>query len=47
MLEQVEKAIALLQQIKKTSGINIDEYLNNSLKIKMYLDKIKKKTSES
>ena len=47
MLEQVEIAILLLQEVKKSSEIDVDEYLNNSMKINMYLAKIRKKTSES
>lgn len=37
----------LLEDAKKYSNVSLEEYLDNSLKIKNYLNKILKNTSES
>lgn len=47
MLNLIQTSTTLLDQVKKSSSIDVEEYINNSLKIKIYLTKIKKKTSES
>lgn len=42
----IQESIKGFEQIKSDTNIDVNEYMNNSLKIKLYLDKIQKKTSE-